>query len=553
MAQRIDAVLFDMGGTLRGSVPNDPKIREECIHQIVHLASLPPADWDSQLRERDRTYFRWARQNVTELDEIRLWTEWMLPDMPARSIAPLAVQLNQLWRTAIGVRAVFPETKEVVLELFRRGYRLGLVSNTTSSIEIPALLRELELSGCFETVVLSTQAGLRKPDPRLLLEATTRMGVQPRHCVYVGDRLDRDLPAARGAGFARSVILTGGNMGKAPADAGEPDHLIRNLRELLDLFPPRSEPELPLYDASLSTMWAGSNFPSIGDFMQGAKRLGFDRVELNHQMNSSRLEGLDLESLPISSLHEPCPADISVEELKERDWLISSTDEKCRVRGVEAILRTMVMAARLQLPVVVVHSGIVSPDLTEEQKLRRLLEAGKVDSAEYHAIQEGMRRQRQELIGPRLDAVRRSLLELLQAAGNLGVKLGLENRYHFFDIPSPDEMESLLTLAGPDRLGFVYDVGHAQTLDRLGFYPHEEWLRRFADRMIETHLHDVIGVTDHLAPGTGDVDFDMLAPYLPDEAIRTLELHPTNTPEQIRAGLKFLAAHGCIREAEEAE
>jgi len=33
-----------------------------------------------------------------------------------------------------------------------------------------------------------------------------------------------------------------------------------------------------------------------------------------------------------------------------------------------------------------------------------------------------------------------------------------------------------LGLAGPDRIGFIYDVGHAYTLDYLGFYSHEEWL-----------------------------------------------------------------------------
>ncbi len=155
--------------------------------------------------------------------------------------------------------------------------------------------------------------------------------------------------------------------------------------------------------------------------------------------------------------------------------------------------------------------------------------------------------ERARLIGPRLESVRRSLLELLEFAAPSGLRLGLENRYHFFDLPSPDEMEELLALAPPDRLGFVYDVGHAQALDRLGFYPHEEWLHRFAPRIIETHLHDVIGVTDHLAPGLGEVDFDRIAPYLPAEAIRTLELHPSNTPAQVKSALKYLAEHGCIQ------
>ncbi len=125
--------------------------------------------------------------------------------------------------------------------------------------------------------------------------------------------------------------------------------------------------------------------------------------------------------------------------------------------------------------------------------------------------------------------------------------LGLENRYHFMEFPSPDELGELLDLAGPERLGFIYDVGHAQALSRLGFFPHEEWLTRFAPRIIGTHLHDVIGIQDHLAPGLGDVDFDLIAAYLPKEAFRTCEFLGSNTPEQVRNGLKVLQEHGCIQ------
>ncbi len=106
---------------------------------------------------------------------------------------------------------------------------------------------------------------------------------------------------------------------------------------------------------------------------------------------------------------------------------------------------------------------------------------------------------------------------------------------------------SYCALAGPDRLGFLYDVGHAQTLDRLGFSPHEEWLKRYASRIIGVHLHDVTGVDDHRAPGLGEVDFRMVASYLPKEAYRALEVQSFNTPEQIKAGMQILVDTGCVR------
>jgi sugar phosphate isomerase/epimerase len=301
------------------------------------------------------------------------------------------------------------------------------------------------------------------------------------------------------------------------------------------------------YDASFSTMWANKKFPALDDFFIAARQMGFARVELNHQINSAMLTGIELDHYQFSSVHEPCPADISTEMLKERDWLVSSPDEECRRQGVASIKRSIDLAQALGAGIVVMHSGIIQVDGSLENNLRALFEAGQVHSQGYLEIKNRLADIRDARAGVCLESVKKSLMELLEYAGRFGVRLGLENRYHYFDIPSLDEMGFLLGLAGPDQLGFVYDTGHAQALDRLGFYPHEEWLKRYASRMIGAHLHDAIGITDHLAPGLGEVDFDMVATYLPEDAFRTCEFQVVNTTEQVKAGLKFLVEHGCIK------
>jgi sugar phosphate isomerase/epimerase len=275
--------------------------------------------------------------------------------------------------------------------------------------------------------------------------------------------------------------------------------------------------------------------------------MGFAKVELNHQINSAMLSGIELDHYQFSSVHEPCPADISTEMLKARDWLVSSPDEECRRQGVASIKRSIDLAKELGAGVVVMHSGSIQVDGSLENNLRALFEAGQVHSQRYLEIKRRLADVRAARSSVCLESVKKSLLELLDYAGCSGIRLGLENRYHYFDIPNPDEMGVLLSLAGPEQLGFVYDVGHAQALDRLGFYPHEEWLKRYASRMIGVHLHDVIGIADHYAPALGEVDFDMVATYLPEDAFRTCEFQVVNTTEQVKAGLKILAEHGCIK------
>ena len=553
MKEQIKAVLFDMGGTLRTTNMSKREVDTEKIHEMIVLLGMQVGEGEliESLQEHARAYRDWAKKNLLELNEVELWTRWMLPDWPSDQVSRLALQLNQLWRAATVRHAVFPETKDVVRTLYRRGYRLGLVSNTTSSDEVPHILQELGISGFFDTIVLSCVVGIRKPDPSILLMAAGQMGVQPEHCTYIGDQPRRDVAAARKAGFSKAIIL--GDQRQLESEWEDdsslaPDHVIKNLNDLLEIFPPRPAPQPDtVYDASLSTMYAIKTFPELEEFFEFTRRTGFARIELNHKVTSAMLEGIDLSQYKFGSVHEPCPADISTDELKKRDWLISSTNEENRREGVISVKRSIDLAARLGVSAIVVHAGHVSPDTGPEKKLRALIASGRRESDEYGEIHGRMIQARAESAEACFESVKNSIIELMAYAENTGVRLGIENRYHYMEFPSPDELEILLALAGPDRIGFLYDTGHAQTLDILGFYRHEEWLKRFAPRIIGTHLHDVIGTTDHYAPGLGKVDFETISRYLPADAFRTCEFQNFNSPEQVKAGLKFLAEYGCIK------
>lgn len=294
-------------------------------------------------------------------------------------------------------------------------------------------------------------------------------------------------------------------------------------------------------------MWAIRNFATLDEFCATARRLGFARIELNHQVDSAMLAGVDLTRYKVSSVHEPCPADISMNELKNRDWLISAPDEQNRKQGVISVKRSIDLAHALGVRVIVVHAGIASSDDQLEKKLVKLFRAGQAGSPEYTDLKTRVIEARAAHAAPHLEAVQRSLVELLAYAEKVGIRLGLENRYHYIDLPIPDEMDLLLNLAGPEQLGFWYDVGHAQTLDRLGFFPCQEWLQRFGGRMVGIHLHDVVGIDDHDAPGSGEVDFAQISSYLPEDAVRTLELKPQLSAEQVKRSAWVLAQYGLLQ------
>ncbi|MCJ7622607.1 MAG: hypothetical protein MUO76_03820, partial [Anaerolineaceae bacterium] len=72
--------------------------------------------------------------------------------------------------------------------------------------------------------------------------------------------------------------------------------------------------------------------------------------------------------------------------------------------------------------------------------------------------------------------------------------------------------------------------------------------KRFSGRMYGVHLHDVIGVADHHAPGTGEIDFHTVVKYLPEDAYRACEVMSFNSVEQVRNGVKILKDSGCIKQ-----
>jgi sugar phosphate isomerase/epimerase len=298
-------------------------------------------------------------------------------------------------------------------------------------------------------------------------------------------------------------------------------------------------------NAALSTMWAIGQFQGLPSFFEAGRALGFSRFELNHAIDSAMLEGLSLDGT-IASIHEPCPADLSMAELKRRNWLISATDEVRRRQGVAAVRRSIDLAHTLGVPAVIVHPGQVDVDPALEAALLRLYRQGRSEEPEYVQARERLVAARAAQAENNMRSVRRSLIELAEVAAQRGVRLGLENRYHYPEIPVPDELEDLLGLGLGEVVGHWHDVGHAQVLQQLGFWAHEEWLRRFAGHTIGVHLHDVQGITDHLAAGVGQIDWDMVARYLPAGALRTCEFQATNSPADVAAGVQWLTGKGIL-------
>ncbi len=242
LPQEIEAIFLDVGNTLRIVVP-DKDFMAEAKRQMVSLtgSSMTPDDLFALLEERYKVLRKRAKTELIEATESEMWTKWMLPDFPAEKIAPLSGKLTRLWRDSDGRRVPRPDVKETVLELHRRGYLLGIIANTITETEIPDWLESDQLTGYFKTVVLSSKLGIRKPNPEIYWEAARRIGAEPQRCVYVGDNPTRDVEGTRLAGYGLFILfMEPATLAKEPPSSEvKPDFTIREMRELLDIFPKR--------------------------------------------------------------------------------------------------------------------------------------------------------------------------------------------------------------------------------------------------------------------------------------------------------------------------
>jgi len=566
MTDHIKAICFDVGGTLRATIKN----RESNLDYIRNLQSFlglegEPTDFLSLLRKREKEYRKWCKKTLRELPETELWTRYMLPDFPHDFVWQNAITLNQLWRSSRN-NQIFPDAASTIKTLAERGYKLSIVSNTTSSIEAPAMLAENGLTELFHPVILSCVVGSRKPHPSMFLQAARGMGVLPENCAYVGDNLSRDLVGAMQAGFGSVIII---NMVGYQTDEYDPDddfqmdtitetkpqHRIGRLSDLLHIFHGASaadsqetEPSQPeeLYNISLSTMWSADQKMPFSETFALARKLGFTGFEFSNKVTPRLYQEWDRNKYYVSTLHDPCPSEFGYTELKIQDVSLSSLDESHRVKAVDNLKRSIDLAVRLGSRSVVVHCGSIHCDHSRDTIIREWYLQGKAGTPEYIQIQQDYIADRDQHKQPHLNQVLHSLEEMIAFARGSGISIGLENRNRYHDLPLPDEMETFLELCPEPWFGFQYDAGHAHNLEALGMVGEGEWLRRFHHRLIGMHLHDVKGLQDHLAPGMGEVNYSSLAPYLGDGVLRTLEVSPDCTIEQIAHGLEVLVDHGCV-------
>ena len=193
------AIFFDRDGTLTYFDKNKEKWRDNIIEEwsgktfelpyekmmkLFNMASEGKKPWYKTLDD-ERNFFK-------RYYEFLLVEEGVVVNIEERA----EILFNELWCN--GDRKLFPETIEV-LEYFKsKGYKMGVISDTSPSLEYT--LQQLGIAKYFTSFTASSLVGVGKPSPIIFNAALTAQGVTAEESIYVDD-YEPEADGAREQGF----------------------------------------------------------------------------------------------------------------------------------------------------------------------------------------------------------------------------------------------------------------------------------------------------------------------------------------------------------------
>ncbi|CAG9136312.1 unnamed protein product [Plutella xylostella] len=161
------------------------------------------------------------------------WPEHLWRNCLPKNYRHIAKSISTEWlKLRFQCLALTPDVVHL-LETLREDYLLGLITNGTSR----AQWQKIELLGLrkyFDVLLVSGDLPWEKPDQNIFLEACKLLGVPPRNCIMVGDKLETDIKGGKEAELGGTVWIP---LYKETEVSDLPDVTIDCVTELPEVLP----------------------------------------------------------------------------------------------------------------------------------------------------------------------------------------------------------------------------------------------------------------------------------------------------------------------------
>jgi len=296
---------------------------------------------------------------------------------------------------------------------------------------------------------------------------------------------------------------------------------------------------------AFSSCWNNSRHTGGETMIEEIVDLGFHHIELSHGMTIAKLPGIKKAHargiFACSGVHNFFPSPVEVMIDAPDAYEFTSHRPLDRQRALDMTFRTLDLAAEFQAHYLVLHMGSVPMNSRRwSGPLTLAVANGGQHSPAYIRAKLAFVKKRQK-IGPLYyQRAVEALSTIAERAANVGVKLAIESRSHFEDMPTEREMLALQAqFADNPWVGYWHDFGHVQLKHNLGLLDHVEWLEKISPHLMGGHVHDVEWpARDHRTPFSGSLHYPSLLGFFPPGCPLVWELSPTRRSEEIREALR---------------
>lgn len=204
------AIVFDLDDTLVN--------RREMMRNFFRMLLADYGDMPQSIEDALDTILNWDHGGNSEREKVN---HKIIETYHVR-LTPEQMQ-NLLYENSTRFACLMPYALET-LKVLRSDYRISLITNGASVLQ-RGKIRGTGINAYLDDVLISEEIGLRKPMPEIYALCCSRLGIEPKEVLHVGDNQALDYEGPRKAGM--DALLCG----NIQMERGV--HSISNLKELL--------------------------------------------------------------------------------------------------------------------------------------------------------------------------------------------------------------------------------------------------------------------------------------------------------------------------------
>jgi putative hydrolase of the HAD superfamily len=199
----LPAVLFDAADTLIELVPTAPEL---LTRGWLGADGAPSAADVLATMTAMGAEGGWPDYEANPDARLAVWTEFFREALHRSGGTGSADAARRAARHALAPRnyRCYPDVRSCLARLRAAGHQTALVSNFDQWLH--DILDAHGLSAFFDTVVVSAEVGVQKPDLEIFALSCARLNRRPGDCVFVGDSITVDVRGSAAAGMSPVLI-----------------------------------------------------------------------------------------------------------------------------------------------------------------------------------------------------------------------------------------------------------------------------------------------------------------------------------------------------------